>query len=234
MEGSCSESAGNTNIGSTPLADSMLPMAQHLGYERSLDLIKDFNDRISLVRMDVIKLDLTREKVRVNAEKRLDGLQQVFDAVSFKSGTKPIFNKYFDDANVSALEDLSERFDAQKLSSSDADSLSVALGEVKELANLARTSGELSRRANRLISVHLDHLAGILKTYETLGERDFWDHYRVLFSSFVELHESLFRDVETPKEYNDRLKSMLHCLLTGSSLTANAITIAAAVLPALS
>ncbi|WP_298430587.1 hypothetical protein [uncultured Jannaschia sp.] len=216
----------NTTIGSTPMTDALPQIASTLGYPTSLDLIKAFNYRLDRLRHDASVLDLSRESVRQIAFRRIDEIQKIFDAPAFKRSVNQAFGSYFSQVNLDSIDDLSERLESQHFGRSDAKNLLGAFEVAKQLAELSRSNGNLSPRAKRLISIHIDHLSNLIDSYETHGEMDFWDHYRILFSKFVELHETHFKDGETSKEYKERVNTMLGRLITSSSLAANAITVA--------
>ena len=216
----------NTTIGSTPMTEALPLIASTLGYSTSLDLIKAFNYRLDRLRHDISVLDLSRESVRQIGFRRIDAIQKVFDAPAFKQGVNQAFGKYFDQISLDSIDDLSERLESQSFGKSNAETLQSAFADAKQLAELSKSSGNLSPRAKRLISFHIDHLSNLIDSYETLGEMNFWDHYRILFATFVELHETHFKDGETSKEYKERVNAMLGKLITSSSLVANAITVA--------
>ena len=170
-------------------------------------------------------LELTREIVRENAEKRLSEIEAVFDAPSFKRGTKSTLEIHLGEVQRQALEEISERLDAQGIGKTSAEGLTDAFETAREAAEYAINSGKISSKAVKLIKYHISHLQMIVLNLESLGERDFWEHYRVLFSSFVEIHEGVFKDEGGNAEFRDRVNRMLGRLLLGSSLAANAVTI---------
>ena len=209
-----------------PLFASLPVVAGQLDYPDYMSFLTDFLDLVRVVRLGVRNLDLKKESVRENMIARLVHISSVFDAENFASQTSTVFGGHFSDINRQALEDISERFQAQGNIETEKKKLTSATSDIEEIASILQSSERVSGRAKRLIRIHINHLKSVLAHYDTVGEKDFWDTYRVLFAMFVELHDYAFDEDREKKAYREKLKKVLGNLLVGSSLLANAVTIA--------
>lgn len=227
------DAQSNAAIGARPMPEAMPALAQKLDFESYMDMLSEFMALAGRVREDITLLSLRRENVRNTLFNRLREIEEVFDAGNFSGPAGAIFNRHFSDVNVQALEDISERLESQGLTEKPLDQLTEAVEDAKKAAKTAEEFSELSGRARMLIKTYLDQLVKIMEDYDELGEQDFWNRYRVLFSTFVELHESI-ADPDGKEKNKASLQTMLSRLVLGSSLTANAVAIGTPIIGLLS
>ena len=221
---------GGKTLGQTSLADGASTIARELGFLGYADFSFNYFDLIRSIERDVAFLRYRRESVRESTLKRLQHIRSAFDAKNFLRSVEVVFRDNFGSRNLEALEDISDRLEDQGFIECDLETLQEALSTAKELTDEAYETGRLSEKAALIIKAYTDHLRSITDTYQTLGERDFWQSYKVLFATFVQLHDSIYETDEEKKSGAEGLKKMLNILVTGSSLTANVITISPAVI----
>lgn len=224
------EVVSGKKIYQTELAVALPVVAEKLDYVDYMSFLQAFLGLCSVVRGDIGCLLFRRESVRETALSRIKSIEGAFDAKNFKRQADAVFNTHFSSVNKSELESISNLLQGQELTESDPRTLGDALEDAKSLANLLRESHQLSPKALNLINLHLNHLQTILLNHNSMGEQDFWASYRILFSAFVEMHETISEGAIDKGDYNIKLRRMLERLLLGSSLAANAITISSPVI----
>ena len=218
------ELSADANIGPKALSEAMPRLATKLQFDSYLDMLMEFMALAGRVRDDIALLSLRRENVRSTLISRLREIENIFDAKNFGTATSTILGRHFNQVNIQALEDISERLEAQGMVEKPLEQLAEAIADANAAAKAAEEFADLSNKARMLIKAHLDQLSQIVENYQDMGEQDFWSRYRVLFSAFIELHESI-TDPDGKEKSRSNLKKMLSRLVVGSSLAANAVTI---------
>ena len=219
------EVRGNSRINQHHLYKALPRIAGILGFDSYVEFITTFYKLVERTRSDLRSLPFKRSSVRDTALEHLHNIEGAFDAEHFSNSAEIVFQSHFTDEALASLDNISDRLQSAGNVEAGIDQLSQALEDAESLAALCSEAGEISLHARKLISSQINHLKSIINHYQAFGETDFWDTYRVLFSAFLEIHESLFRDGEMSQRYKQDLKKMLGRLMVGSSLTANVITI---------
>ncbi len=217
-----------------PLSKSFDKIAEEVGYPDYISFLQDFMALSQRVQNDLEVLEFNRESVRDRASDRIRDIKSLFSAENFEIQTGKVFRTYLSEENKGALDDLSDRFRTADLTETSLDDLTEALNEINELGDFCVASGKLSSRAKKLIALHITQLKSILEHYDQFGETKFWDHYRILFSTFMELHSVVVEEGKNKDEFNKKMKKILSRLLVGSSLAANVVTIGTIAVPLLS
>ena len=192
----------------------------------------DFSHTYGTLRRDVEKgielLPFSREEARTSLIQQVRQFDDLLNPANANVRTDAVLTKVFDPVSMAALHQVSDRLASAEYSEASEEELTLAFKDAVELANVCRDAGQLSSKAAGLIKLHLRHLEQILARYDDYGEEDFWDSYRVLFASFLQLHEQFYGENSQAKEqdkYREKLKAMMRRLMTGSNLASNAITI---------
>ena len=213
------------NLAGRPFAEGMENLANALEFASYIELLGTYLVLVRQVRRDVESMRIRRESVRRNYLSALSDIEHVFTAKNFMRQTGVVIQDHFNSTNLGYLDAISNLLEDQEIVESSLDEMRAALSDAKGAAKVALEGEVISDRARRLIDLHLAQLNHIIESYENLGEQEFWASYRILFSSFIEIHENIL-DPERKAQSKRALRAMLNRLLIGSSLAANAITIA--------
>ncbi len=221
--------AGNV-IESLPLSSTFENIAKHLEMNSYVQLVTRFISLCEGAKLEVELLNLKRESVRKEWVSRIEDIASVFNASNFDQRTGKVFSRHFSGVNLSALDTISERFLTDRSTQSPVRELKESLSIVRDALGEFSNKGKLSPRIERLLSIYISNLENIVNNYSDFGEDDFWEVYKKIFATFMQIHGSVV-DEENKDAINEKMRNILNKLVISTSLGANAITIGGSFLP---
>lgn len=223
--------SGNT-VGKVVLHEAFEQIADAADFPSYVDLLSRFMLLAEGVKKEVQLLVLSKESVREAWLDQIEHITAVFNSSNFSERTDAVFKRHFSPTNLAVLDTISERFLNDNVSNSTVDQLEDAFQAVSEAFSEYSKSDNLSPKMRQLFTYYIDHLENIKNNYENFSEEEFWNYYKIIFSSFMQIHDDII-DEKNKNSINEKLRNVLNKMILPTSLSANAITIAGATIPLL-
>ena len=217
-----------------PLHQVFEPLAIELGFTNYAALHDDFVALCRRVIRDVESLTLRRPKTQRRWIQAAQTAESVFNASNFAENCGEVFERHFSDDVYERLEDASERLQNVGKQEASSDELLEALDAARDAMNAYENSGNISPELSKILKHYLQQIEEAYRKYDDFGDEVFWSSYKVLFSTFLQVHPIII-DEDKGDEIKEATKSAMNNMgikmfygLRTLSVSADVVTLAAA------
>lgn len=222
----------NNRLGKVALHQSFEQISVLMGMSNYGELLAKFIRLCEGTKREIMQLDLKRESVRESWIRQIDQISGVFNATNFPLITSQVFNSHFSEINKASLDAISERFLTDRIVHSSCSDLKESLEIIRDTVSIFEDTEKVSPKFSKLFKYYISSLENIIQHYDDLGEDNFWENYKIIFATFMQIHDNIVDD-SNRETINQGLRKTLNRLVMSSSLGANAITIGAFAVPLL-
>jgi len=225
------------NVGwGRPLYETFDNIAIKLGEENYGELRDKFLALCSSLKNDIAVIPMKKESVREQWLKCIIKIQAVFDAKNFGAPTSSVILKHFSPEDLSIIDSISERFQAAELYESTDSQLAESFAALKALIDELCLAKDLDLRISNVMKHYIQQLEIVYSTAKVYGDDEFWKKYKEILATFMQMHEHISgfeNEKAITNKFIEATKKLSYQTACGISFSANAVTIAQAVLPLL-
>lgn len=193
------------------------------------EFLNNFIQLCNQIKENIETLGLRSEEARQIWIQCINSIEEVFLPDNYGRLLGEVFLDYFSSANKGILISISERFQTDGVSMSKFEDVKASLETVREVYAAFEKTNKLSPEFSRLFKHYLQQLEHILGRFNDYGEDKFWDTYKIMFTTFLQVHQTLLDD-DDRIEVKSSLKIMLEKIALYTSVGASAVSLGAPVI----
>ncbi len=175
-------------LGEVPMWKAVRAFSSELGFTNDLEM----RENLILTRDHVIRninaLEMKRESTRTQWTKAILTVCSVFDSDHFGKRTDAVISACFTQINIERTEAISERFLMVGIKETTSDELTDAIKVARKALEAYEKRGKISKDLVKLLKHYLQQLEAAYQHYDDFGEEVFWEAYKKLFATFVQIH----------------------------------------------